>query len=134
MKSFLLIALVLCVSSSLAARKHKGDKGSTGDHAASICGNGIVEIGEDCDGSSCCTPTCTIAPSKTICRPSINSCDRPEFCNGNCKPKKYDNNDINIFKFLLVQRMLIEQWKLSTNVQALDSISEETFIHHPTLT
>ena len=75
-----------------------------------MCGNGIVEAGEDCDpgigttskccdtatckfinnatcdpeSSSCCSPQCTFAPSTQICRPSRNAiCDTAEFCTGN---------------------------------------------------
>ncbi|NP_034216.3 disintegrin and metalloproteinase domain-containing protein 24 isoform X1 [Mus musculus] len=73
-----------------------------------VCGNGIVEEGEQCDcGSSencrrnrCCMPSCTlrskakcdtglccnrkcqIQPSGTLCRARENECDLPEWCNG----------------------------------------------------
>ncbi|TDL28979.1 hypothetical protein BD410DRAFT_781544 [Rickenella mellea] len=75
-----------------------------------MCGNGIVEAGEDCDpgiGSSsaccnaatckfktgavcdpssspCCTAGCAFAPTTQICRPSMDSkCDTAEMCTGN---------------------------------------------------
>jgi hypothetical protein len=75
-----------------------------------MCGNGIVEAGEDCDpgigttsnccdsatckfinkavcdpqSSPCCNAQCTFAPSTQVCRPSINAkCDTAEFCTGN---------------------------------------------------
>ncbi|KAF9042058.1 Metallo-peptidase family M12-domain-containing protein [Panaeolus papilionaceus] len=75
-----------------------------------MCGNGIVEAGEDCDpgknststccdvntckfknnascdpdSSPCCTQSCSFAPSTQICRPSRDSsCDSAEFCTGN---------------------------------------------------
>lgn len=75
-----------------------------------MCGNGIVESGEDCDpgegidspccdsstckfkngavcdpaSSPCCTDNCSFAPSTKVCRPSIDSkCDTPESCTGN---------------------------------------------------
>ena len=75
-----------------------------------MCGNGIVEAGEDCDpgigtssnccdsatckfinnavcdpqSSPCCNAQCTFAPSTQVCRPSINpKCDTAEFCTGN---------------------------------------------------
>jgi len=74
-----------------------------------MCGNGIVESGEDCDpgegvsspccdsttckfkqgavcdpdSSPCCTPQCAFAPSSQVCRPSMDAkCDTPETCTG----------------------------------------------------
>ena len=75
-----------------------------------MCGNGIVEKGEDCDpgkgsnstccdvatckfkgtaqcdpnNSACCTSQCTFAPATTVCRPSRDvNCDMQEVCTGN---------------------------------------------------
>ncbi|THH09423.1 hypothetical protein EW145_g2035 [Phellinidium pouzarii] len=75
-----------------------------------MCGNGIVESGEDCDpgqngtssccdsstckftsgavcdpsSSSCCTNSCQFAPSTQVCRPAADpSCDIAETCTGN---------------------------------------------------
>ncbi|GLB36615.1 putative zinc metalloprotease [Lyophyllum shimeji] len=75
-----------------------------------MCGNGIVEAGEDCDpgkgvqsaccdtatckfkrgavcdpeSSPCCTDQCTFAPATQVCRPSRDSrCDTAETCTGN---------------------------------------------------
>jgi hypothetical protein len=75
-----------------------------------MCGNGIVEPGEECDpgkgttssccdvntckfknnaicdpdSSPCCTSQCSFAPATQICRPSRDSqCDQAEFCTGN---------------------------------------------------
>jgi len=75
-----------------------------------MCGNGIVEKGEDCDpgkgvvsaccdsatckfkngavcdpeSSPCCTGQCTFAPATQICRPSKDArCDTAETCTGN---------------------------------------------------
>uniref|UniRef100_A0A8H8CR13 Disintegrin and metalloproteinase domain-containing protein B n=1 Tax=Psilocybe cubensis TaxID=181762 RepID=A0A8H8CR13_PSICU len=75
-----------------------------------MCGNGIVETGEDCDpgvgsnstccdvktckfknnalcdpdSSACCTAQCTFAPSTQVCRPSRDTlCDTAEMCTGN---------------------------------------------------
>ncbi|XP_056090481.1 disintegrin and metalloproteinase domain-containing protein 9 [Rhinichthys klamathensis goyatoka] len=71
------------------------------------CGNGIMESGEECDcgtpkecnnkccnaatctltkGSACaagsCCENCQINVGGTPCRPSVNTCDLPEFCGG----------------------------------------------------
>jgi hypothetical protein len=81
-----------------------------------MCGNGIVEAGEDCDpgigvnstccdtatckftagsvcdpsSSQCCTSQCSFASSTQMCRPSKDSqCDTAEMCTGNsstCPP------------------------------------------------
>jgi len=75
-----------------------------------MCGNGIVESGEDCDpgkGSNstccdpntckfrgnavcdpssapCCTAQCQFAPATQVCRPAIDpTCDTAEMCTGN---------------------------------------------------
>lgn len=73
-----------------------------------MCGNGIVEAGEECDAgadtnstccdstckfrpsavceplnSACCTGTCQFAPAAQVCRPARDAqCDFPESCNG----------------------------------------------------
>lgn len=75
-----------------------------------MCGNGIVEAGEECDpglgnnstccdpqtckltvgaacdpsSSTCCTSDCRLAPATQLCRKSKDDkCDMPEFCSGN---------------------------------------------------
>ena len=74
-----------------------------------MCGNGIVEAGEDCDpgvgrnstccdsktckfttgsvcdplSSECCTDTCQFAPSTQVCRPARDAaCDSVGMCSG----------------------------------------------------
>lgn len=74
-----------------------------------MCGNGIVEAGEQCDpgmgvnstccdsatckftvgavcdpaSSPCCTSQCSFAPSSQVCRPAQDpSCDSAEMCTG----------------------------------------------------
>ncbi|XP_064088513.1 disintegrin and metalloproteinase domain-containing protein adm-2-like isoform X2 [Macrobrachium nipponense] len=80
------------------------------DTYRSVCGNGIVESGEDCDcgipelcRNPCCNPTtCRFAPrarcasgaccntatcqphaAGKVCRAASDSCDLPEYCSGN---------------------------------------------------
>ncbi|MFP6607040.1 MAG: hypothetical protein VCC19_10730, partial [Myxococcota bacterium] len=53
----------------------------------SVCGNGMVEAGEQCDdggtqASDCCSPTCQFESAATQCRSSVGSCDVAEFCDG----------------------------------------------------
>jgi Disintegrin len=75
-----------------------------------MCGNGIVESGEDCDpgigvnstccdsktckftnnavcdpsSAPCCTAQCQFAPASQVCRPAKDpQCDTPEVCTGN---------------------------------------------------
>uniref|UniRef100_A0A8C3VYF8 Disintegrin and metalloproteinase domain-containing protein 5-like n=1 Tax=Catagonus wagneri TaxID=51154 RepID=A0A8C3VYF8_9CETA len=87
-----------------------------------VCGNGILEPGEQCDcGTSetcthkqccdprtctkkqdkecgsgeCCTQSCTIKPVNVICRQAADECDFVEFCNGtfpHCVPDTFARN------------------------------------------
>ncbi|KAG5463770.1 MAG: Disintegrin-domain-containing protein [Olpidium bornovanus] len=79
--------------------------------AASQCGNGLKEEGEECDcgpdvqcrsgRNACCDASCKLKPgavcsdsnalccngckpvaAKTLCRPAVSSCDIPETCDG----------------------------------------------------
>jgi hypothetical protein len=47
---------------------------------SAVCGNGVVEGSEQCDGGACCTSTCTFATS--VCRASAGPCDVAETCSG----------------------------------------------------
>ncbi|XP_030836228.1 disintegrin and metalloproteinase domain-containing protein 23 [Strongylocentrotus purpuratus] len=72
---------------------------------APLCGNGIVETGEECDcgnytaclsccqacvliegaecaGGSCCNRQCKLLMAGSICRERQGSCDIPEYCSG----------------------------------------------------
>jgi hypothetical protein len=47
-----------------------------------VCGDGITDPGEDCDGDVCCTPSCTFVTAGTECRPVAGPCDVAESCTG----------------------------------------------------
>jgi cysteine-rich repeat protein len=47
-----------------------------------VCGNGIKEGSEQCDGESCCSPTCLFRPVGFECRGSAGECDIAEVCTG----------------------------------------------------
>ncbi|KAI9246490.1 Metallo-peptidase family M12-domain-containing protein [Phascolomyces articulosus] len=84
-----------------------------------MCGNGILEPGEECDSgltdSACCHAStcklkqgavcddysqqcclnCTVAPSTAMCRPAVSECDIPEYCTGeslSCPKDEYQEN------------------------------------------
>ncbi|KAI7887863.1 Metallo-peptidase family M12-domain-containing protein, partial [Mucor mucedo] len=80
----------------------------------SLCGNGILEPGEECDpgltDSPCCFAktcklkpnavcdnqcclNCAIAPPDTICRPAVSECDSAEFCTGSNSSCPIDIHD-----------------------------------------
>jgi len=46
------------------------------------CGNGVLDVGEQCDpsisGSVCCTVSCTYQPPTATCRVASDSCDVAE--------------------------------------------------------
>jgi hypothetical protein len=53
--------------------------GSAGTLPA-VCGNGIVENNEICDGQECCTAACTFAPDGTSCGTPAGPCKLPSAC------------------------------------------------------
>ncbi|KAJ8659821.1 hypothetical protein O0I10_004414 [Lichtheimia ornata] len=84
-----------------------------------LCGNGILEPGEECDsgltdsacchaknctlksGAKCddysqqCCLNCTMATAATVCRPAVSECDIPEYCTGesfSCPPDQVEEN------------------------------------------
>ncbi|KAI8975115.1 Metallo-peptidase family M12-domain-containing protein [Mycotypha africana] len=88
-------------------------------HSFSLCGNGILEPGEECDSgltdSACCFAktcklkpgalcddysnqcclNCAIAPKGTVCRPAVSECDSTEYCTGEssqCPADLYDTD------------------------------------------
>jgi subtilisin-like proprotein convertase family protein len=52
------------------------------DPPCQVCGNGVVEGTEQCDGGACCEADCTYSPSTDVCRPSAGVCDVAESCTG----------------------------------------------------
>lgn len=42
-----------------------------------LCGNGVLDGGEQCDGGACCTAQCTFVSAGTTCRNSMAICDEP---------------------------------------------------------
>jgi len=56
------------------------------DSDTPVCGNGIVETGEECDSKEapCCdSQTCKFRSVDTMCRPLRHpTCDAPDFCSG----------------------------------------------------
>jgi hypothetical protein len=54
---------------------------------ALVCGDGILDVGEQCDtgslvGTGCCLLGCLLAPLGIECRPAEGLCDEPEACDG----------------------------------------------------
>ena len=49
-----------------------------------VCGNGILELGEDCESpfGVCCTEWCSFRPATTLCRGIAGDCDVAEMCSG----------------------------------------------------
>jgi hypothetical protein len=71
--------------------------GATNSRFASIgfsmCGNGIIESGEDCDGGPCCNnTTCAYieAQENILCRLACDLCEDNAFCPGNTSECPYN--------------------------------------------
>jgi len=47
-----------------------------------VCGNGIIETGEECDGGDCCNSICKIRQQGFECRLAAGECDITEVCDG----------------------------------------------------
>ncbi|MEW6268985.1 MAG: hypothetical protein AB1689_06765 [Thermodesulfobacteriota bacterium] len=51
------------------------------------CGNGTIDVGEECDGGAlidgdCCDTGCDLLPAATLCRAVEDGCDIDDFCDG----------------------------------------------------
>ena len=70
---------------------------------AGVCGNGVLEPGEQCDDGNtlngdCCSATCTIDPAGTPCNDG-NACTGPDACTGGtptCSGAAINCNDGNV--------------------------------------
>jgi PKD repeat protein len=49
---------------------------------SALCGNGVVNAGEQCDGGGCCTAGCQFRVAGTVCRAASGPCDLAETCSG----------------------------------------------------
>ena len=54
---------------------------------ASVCGDGVLDAGEQCDdggtaAGDCCSATCQFEPTTTTCRAAAGECDVAETCDG----------------------------------------------------
>ena len=54
---------------------------------AGVCGDGVLNPGEECDDGNtlngdCCSSTCRFEPATTVCRPAAGACDVAEMCTG----------------------------------------------------
>lgn len=68
----------ICNAQCLCQQQGGGGSGGSG----AVCGNGTVEQGEQCDGGTCCTASCTFLSNAAVCRAAAGACDAPESCTG----------------------------------------------------
>lgn len=47
-----------------------------------VCGDGIVEGQEQCEGGPCCDAACRLRGPDQVCRPAAGECDLSEYCTG----------------------------------------------------
>lgn len=55
--------------------------------APSVCGDGLLQVGEGCDDGGtvpgdCCSATCQVESAGTVCRVAAFACDAEETCDG----------------------------------------------------
>ena len=80
---------VKCWGYNYAGQLGDGTAWRTTPVSTVICGDGEVELGEQCDlglangdSSTCCTTTCSLRPATDVCRPASGQCDVADYCNG----------------------------------------------------
>lgn len=49
---------------------------------SALCGNGVLNGGEQCDGGACCTAGCQLRVAGAVCRAASGPCDVAETCSG----------------------------------------------------
>jgi hypothetical protein len=47
-----------------------------------VCGDVVVDPGEDCEVGPCCNEDCTFTQAETVCRGAAGDCDLIEYCSG----------------------------------------------------
>ena len=55
--------------------------------AFAACGDGVLDLGEQCDDGNlidgdCCSSTCQLETTDTVCRAAAGPCDVEEHCTG----------------------------------------------------
>lgn len=91
--TLVLAALVGCGQTSITyqdASSQTDSSAGTDGNGQAVCGNSVVDPGEDCDLGSgngltgtCCTANCKFIPSGVTCRPAVaGGCDVAESCTG----------------------------------------------------
>jgi hypothetical protein len=68
---------------------------------ASVCGDGVLDAGEQCDdggtaAGDCCSATCQIEPATTTCRAAAGTCDLAETCDGTTAICPSDAKNTNV--------------------------------------
>jgi uncharacterized delta-60 repeat protein len=68
------VGLAMPDDGHVVAVEHSPDALVVSRLVVATCGNGRVETGEDCDGSDCCSSTCTFEPDDSTCDDDGSAC------------------------------------------------------------